>query len=104
MLQFLVLIHFKTCKTHLLHQKMNYQKSCQVTFYLNFTYLCSKKYLNNLYRHFFNIAFEFWDSYALKLLKAHNIQGTKFPLEDNYPYYVLVEISGSNKYNDDEKL
>jgi FAD/FMN-containing dehydrogenase len=40
----------------------------------------------------------------LKLLKAHNIQGTKFPLADNYPFYVLVEISGSNKYHDDDKL
>ncbi|RIA88114.1 hypothetical protein C1645_695403 [Glomus cerebriforme] len=49
-------------------------------------------------------AFEFWDSNSLKLLKAHNIQGTKFPLEDNYPFYVLVEISGSNKDHDDEKL
>ncbi|PKY22829.1 FAD-binding domain-containing protein [Rhizophagus irregularis] len=49
-------------------------------------------------------AFEFWDSDTLKLSKAHNIQGTKFPLEDNYPFYVLVEISGSNKYHDDDKL
>ncbi|CAG8452824.1 3188_t:CDS:10 [Funneliformis caledonium] len=49
-------------------------------------------------------AFEFWDINALKLLKAHNIHGKKFPLEDNYPFYVLVEISGSNKSHDDEKL
>ncbi|CAI2198893.1 3859_t:CDS:2, partial [Funneliformis geosporum] len=49
-------------------------------------------------------AFEFWDMNALNLLKTHNIQGTKFPLEDHYPFYVLVEISGSNKSHDDEKL
>jgi (R)-2-hydroxyglutarate---pyruvate transhydrogenase len=106
MLRFLAWIHFKMCKMHFSHQKMNYQKSCQVTSCLNFTFMdiIFKKYLNDFILIIFNLAFEFWDSYALKLLKAHNIQGTKFPLGDNYPFYVLVEISGSNKNHDDEKL
>ncbi|CAG8487498.1 2875_t:CDS:10 [Acaulospora morrowiae] len=49
-------------------------------------------------------AFEFWDASAVKLIKDHLVQGSRFPLEDNYPFYVLVESSGSNKVHDDEKL
>ncbi|CAJ0752118.1 20614_t:CDS:10 [Entrophospora sp. SA101] len=49
-------------------------------------------------------AFEFWDLSALKLVESIHIQGTRFPLENKYPFYVLVEISGSNKDHDEEKL
>nr|CAG8500203.1 11436_t:CDS:10 [Entrophospora candida] len=49
-------------------------------------------------------AFEFWDFSALKLVESIHIQGTRFPLENKYPFYVLVEISGSNKDHDEEKL
>ncbi|KAG9304945.1 hypothetical protein G9A89_003114 [Geosiphon pyriformis] len=48
-------------------------------------------------------AFEFWDIEALRLVKAHS-HGTKFPLEGEYPFYILIETSGSNKEHDDEKL
>ncbi|CAG8477888.1 12971_t:CDS:10, partial [Dentiscutata heterogama] len=49
-------------------------------------------------------AFEFWDIHSLRLVKNHFFQETKFPLEDKYPFYVLVETSGSNKDHNEEKL
>ncbi|CAG8457336.1 6300_t:CDS:2 [Acaulospora colombiana] len=42
-------------------------------------------------------AFEFWDAGSIKLIKDHNLVQGKLPLEDDYPFYVLVEVSGSNK-------
>ncbi|CAG8663549.1 3283_t:CDS:10, partial [Dentiscutata erythropus] len=50
------------------------------------------------------ISFEFWDIHSLRLVKNHLFQETKFPLEDKYPFYVLVETSGSNKDHNEEKL
>ncbi|CAG8438743.1 17476_t:CDS:10 [Cetraspora pellucida] len=47
-------------------------------------------------------AFEFWDINALKLVKNHLVQGANFPLDDKYPFYVLVETSGSNKDHNEE--
>ncbi|CAG8662856.1 14745_t:CDS:10 [Gigaspora margarita] len=49
-------------------------------------------------------AFEFWDINALRMVKHHLFQGTNLPLEDKYPFYVLVETSGSNKEHNEEKL
>lgn len=47
-------------------------------------------------------AFEFWDSKASKMFKKHS--ELKDALSDEYPFYVLIETSGSNKEHDDEKL
>ncbi|KAF9981798.1 hypothetical protein BGZ65_003564 [Modicella reniformis] len=49
-------------------------------------------------------AFEFWDQEAIKLVKEHLVAGAKDPLQSTYPFYVLVETSGSNKDHDDYKL
>ncbi|KAG0017777.1 hypothetical protein BGZ80_007924 [Entomortierella chlamydospora] len=49
-------------------------------------------------------AFEFWDQDALKLVKDHLAAGANDPLQSTYPFYVLIETSGSNKDHDDEKL
>ncbi|RHZ84809.1 hypothetical protein Glove_74g25 [Diversispora epigaea] len=49
-------------------------------------------------------AFEFWDANSVKLIQAHIVQGSKFPLDTNYPFYILIEVSGSNKVHNDEKL
>lgn len=49
-------------------------------------------------------AFEFWDQEAIKLVKQHLVAGAHDPLESIYPFYVLIETSGSNKDHDDEKL
>ncbi|KAI8890384.1 FAD-binding domain-containing protein [Backusella circina FSU 941] len=47
-------------------------------------------------------AFEFWDGSALQMFKKH---GSPKPImEKEYPFYVLIETSGSNKDHDDEKL
>jgi D-lactate dehydrogenase (cytochrome) len=46
------------------------------------------------------IAFEFWDGSALQMFKKH---GSPKPImEKEYPFYVLIETSGSNKDHDDE--
>ncbi|KAJ2959981.1 hypothetical protein NQZ79_g4576 [Umbelopsis isabellina] len=47
-------------------------------------------------------AFEFWDSKASKMFKKHS--ELKDALSDEYPFYVLIETSGSSKDHDDEKL
>jgi len=47
-------------------------------------------------------AFEFWDSKASKMFKKHS--ELKDALSDEYPFYVLIETSGSSKEHDDEKL
>lgn len=47
-------------------------------------------------------AYEFWDSRCMGAVESH--LGLKNPLSDSYPFYVLVETSGSNKDHDDEKL
>ncbi|KAK3806465.1 MAG: hypothetical protein J3Q66DRAFT_120710 [Benniella sp.] len=49
-------------------------------------------------------AFEFWDQEAIKLVKQHLVAGAHDPLQSIYPFYVLIETSGSNKDHDDEKL
>ncbi|CAG8563038.1 10517_t:CDS:10, partial [Diversispora eburnea] len=49
-------------------------------------------------------AFEFWDANSVELIQAHIVQGSKFPLNTNYPFYILIEVSGSNKVHNDEKL
>jgi D-lactate dehydrogenase (cytochrome) len=46
------------------------------------------------------VAFEFWDGSALQMFKKH---GSPKPImEKEYPFYVLIETSGSNKDHDDE--
>lgn len=47
-------------------------------------------------------AFEFMDSKS-QILTKHHINKIK-PLEEDYPFYVLIESSGSNKEHDDAKL
>ncbi|CAO3592813.1 unnamed protein product [Absidia cylindrospora] len=47
-------------------------------------------------------AFEFWDNNALQIYKKHS--DAKPLMENEYPFYVLIETSGSNKDHDDEKL
>ncbi|PIA18921.1 hypothetical protein COEREDRAFT_37863 [Coemansia reversa NRRL 1564] len=47
-------------------------------------------------------AYEFWDSSCMRAVLHH--QSLKSPLEAEYPFYVLVETSGSEKAHDDEKL
>ncbi|CEP62382.1 D-lactate dehydrogenase LALA0_S05e04390g [Lachancea lanzarotensis] len=48
-------------------------------------------------------AFEFMDLKSQTLAKEH-LKGVSHPLEDEYPFYVLIETSGSNKEHDDAKL
>ncbi|CAG8637671.1 7702_t:CDS:10, partial [Paraglomus occultum] len=48
-------------------------------------------------------AFEFWDFAALQLCQLYGTNRSEFPL-GQYPFYVLMETSGSNKEHDDEKL
>lgn len=47
-------------------------------------------------------AFEFMDLNSQKLVGQY--LKVDHPLEDEYPFYVLIETSGSNKDHDDEKL
>ncbi|KAJ2160010.1 D-lactate ferricytochrome c oxidoreductase [Coemansia sp. RSA 552] len=47
-------------------------------------------------------AFEFWDASCMGAVLKH--QSLQHPLSDDYPFYVLVETSGSNQAHDDEKL
>ncbi|KAL4773444.1 hypothetical protein BDW60DRAFT_215831 [Aspergillus nidulans var. acristatus] len=47
-------------------------------------------------------AFELMDGRSQKLV--HTSTGNKFPLEGEYPFYCLVETSGSNAEHDMEKL
>ncbi|KAI9747965.1 MAG: hypothetical protein M1815_003722 [Lichina confinis] len=47
-------------------------------------------------------AFELMDGKSQDLV--HRVTGKKRPLEGDYPFYCLVETSGSNKEHDDEKL
>lgn len=47
-------------------------------------------------------AFEFMDHKSQELVKLHN--KVDHPLEEPYPFYVLIETSGSNKDHDDAKL
>lgn len=49
-------------------------------------------------------AFEFMDKRSIQLTKKHIEKDTPFPLEEEYPFYVLIETSGSSKIHDDEKL
>lgn len=48
-------------------------------------------------------AFEFLDRNSLDCVLA-NLDRTRDPLQSPYPFYVLVETSGSNKEHDQEKL
>lgn len=47
-------------------------------------------------------AFEFMDKKSLQLTKSHITSPE--PLEDEYPFYVLIETSGSNAEHDSAKL
>ncbi|CAO3610482.1 unnamed protein product [Cunninghamella echinulata] len=47
-------------------------------------------------------AFEYWDNNALQIYKKHS--EAKPVMDNEYPFYVLIETSGSNKEHDDEKL
>ncbi|KAJ2767034.1 D-lactate ferricytochrome c oxidoreductase, partial [Coemansia nantahalensis] len=47
-------------------------------------------------------AYEFWDASCMGAVLGH--QALKHPLAAEYPFYVLIETSGSNKAHDDEKL
>lgn len=47
-------------------------------------------------------AFEFMDSHSQDLV--HNVTKNKRPLENEYPFYCLIETSGSNSEHDNEKL
>lgn len=47
-------------------------------------------------------AFEFMDGKTQAFVKRHS--DLKRPIEGEYPFYVLVETSGSNKEHDEEKL
>ncbi|KAM0334396.1 hypothetical protein ACHAQA_001422 [Verticillium albo-atrum] len=47
-------------------------------------------------------AFELMDAGSQKLV--HDVRGTKKPLEDEHPFYCLIETSGSNGDHDYEKL
>lgn len=52
-------------------------------------------------------AFEFMDMKAMQLTKKYlsEIDGSMiFPLENEYPFYILIETSGSNKEHDDAKM
>ncbi|CZR56330.1 probable D-lactate dehydrogenase AIP2 (actin interacting protein 2) [Phialocephala subalpina] len=47
-------------------------------------------------------AFELMDSFSQDLV--HNVTKNKRPLESEYPFYCLIETSGSNSEHDNEKL
>ena len=47
-------------------------------------------------------AFELMDLPSQKLV--HQVTGNKMPLEDEHPFYCLIETSGSNTEHDNEKL
>lgn len=47
-------------------------------------------------------AFELMDSQSQRLVK--NVTKNSFPLENEYPFYCLIETSGSNAEHDSEKL
>ncbi|KAI9505774.1 D-lactate ferricytochrome c oxidoreductase [Coemansia sp. RSA 1358] len=47
-------------------------------------------------------AYEFWDASSMSAVLKH--QDLRNPLSSEYPFYVLIETSGSNKDHDDEKL
>ena len=47
-------------------------------------------------------AFELMDAQSQKFV--HRVTGNKNPLEDEHPFYCLVETSGSNSEHDNEKL
>ncbi|PVU90976.1 hypothetical protein BB561_004626 [Smittium simulii] len=47
-------------------------------------------------------AFEFWDAKCMDITADHFNMSK--PLEGNYPFYVLIETSGSNNEHDSEKL
>jgi FAD/FMN-containing dehydrogenase len=47
-------------------------------------------------------AFEFWDQASFELTQQH--LDVRQPLADAYPFYVLVESSGSDKEHDDVKM
>ncbi|KIW07429.1 uncharacterized protein PV09_02269 [Verruconis gallopava] len=49
-------------------------------------------------------AFELMDTHAQKLLKRAKGDGFKLPLENEHPFYCLIETSGSNSDHDNEKL
>ncbi|CCK68737.1 D-lactate dehydrogenase KNAG_0B02950 [Huiozyma naganishii CBS 8797] len=50
-------------------------------------------------------AFEFMDAKSIELTRDHlKKDDITFPLEDEYPFYILLETSGSNKEHDDAKL
>lgn len=48
-------------------------------------------------------AFEFMDDNSQQLTKQH-LPDVPHPFEDSYPFYILIETSGSNKEHDDAKL
>ncbi|SCU92549.1 LAMI_0E10990g1_1 [Lachancea mirantina] len=48
-------------------------------------------------------AFEFMDSKSQELTKLH-LKDVAEPLTEKYPFYILIETSGSNKEHDDAKL
>lgn len=47
-------------------------------------------------------AFELMDNQSQRLVKK--VTGNNFPLENEYPFYCLIETSGSNAEHDSEKL
>ncbi|KAI8325440.1 putative DLD2-D-lactate dehydrogenase [Martensiomyces pterosporus] len=47
-------------------------------------------------------AYEFWDASCMGAVLTHH--ALKNPLSSDFPFYVLIETSGSNKDHDDEKL
>ncbi|KAJ1891444.1 D-lactate ferricytochrome c oxidoreductase [Kickxella alabastrina] len=47
-------------------------------------------------------AYEFWDATCMGAVLHH--QSLKNPLSAEFPFYVLIETSGSNKDHDDEKM
>ncbi|OLY84626.1 D-lactate dehydrogenase [cytochrome] 2, mitochondrial [Smittium mucronatum] len=61
------------------------------------TFLSSKQHLSEILS-----AFEFWDSRCMDLTLGHF--NMKNPLGDKYPFYALIETSGSNAEHDESKL
>lgn len=47
-------------------------------------------------------AFEFWDAKSLDLTQRH--LHVREPFSERYPFYVLIETSGSHKDHDDAKM
>lgn len=60
-------------------------------------YLAAKSHLQEILS-----AFEFLDDASQKMV--HNHTNARFPLDSTYPFYILIETSGSNKKHDDQKL